>query len=135
MFFFTSRIRLKPVPSSLVPSFPRSPLVPATFRFDKYICGGGGGADLIFENVSCKERRKLCVFWEGIYLSRLVDLGHHANLGFLGYLGCLRHGYHSSMFTFVSTVSMITLATPVAFVTMVTMFTLAEMTYGTQLRG
>jgi hypothetical protein len=39
--------------------------------FDKSI--SGGKADLIFQNARCKERmRKLCVFRDGIYLSRLV---------------------------------------------------------------
>jgi hypothetical protein len=33
IIIFTSRIRLKPVPSSFVPSFSRSPAVPASFRF------------------------------------------------------------------------------------------------------
>jgi hypothetical protein len=39
--------------------------------FDKSI--SGGKAELIFQNARCKERtRKLCVFRDGIYLSRLV---------------------------------------------------------------
>jgi hypothetical protein len=32
-----------------------------------------GKAELIFQNVHCKERMmKFCVFWDGIYFSRLV---------------------------------------------------------------
>jgi hypothetical protein len=39
--------------------------------FDKSI--SGGKAELIFQNARCTERiRKLCVFLDGIYLSRLV---------------------------------------------------------------
>jgi hypothetical protein len=50
-------------------------LVKAVDVFDKSISGGGGGkAELLFKNGRCKERmRKLCVFRDGIYLSRFVN--------------------------------------------------------------
>jgi hypothetical protein len=41
--------------------------------FDKYILEGK--AELIFQNARCKERtKKLCVFRDGIYFSRIVSL-------------------------------------------------------------
>jgi hypothetical protein len=46
-------------------------LVKTVDGFDKSILGGK--AELIFQNARCKERmRKLCVFLDGIYLSRLI---------------------------------------------------------------
>jgi hypothetical protein len=46
-------------------------LVKTVDVFDKSI--SGGKADFIFQNACCKERmRKLCVFRDVIYLSRLV---------------------------------------------------------------
>jgi hypothetical protein len=68
--------------------------------FDKSI--SGGKADLIFQNVRCKEHiRNLCVFRDGIYISKL-DVGYH---GYLGNLSWLRHGDHGSVFAIVTMVS------------------------------
>jgi hypothetical protein len=49
-------------------------LVETVDVFDESI--SGGKAELIFQNARCKGRmRKLCVFRDGIYLSRRVVLG------------------------------------------------------------
>jgi hypothetical protein len=55
-------------------------LVKTVYVFDKSI--SGDKADLSFQNARCKERmRKLCVFRDRIYLSRLVDLGYSGYYG------------------------------------------------------
>jgi hypothetical protein len=66
MYFMAKCGRLRCVGMDIVES-----LVKTVDVFDKSI--SGGKAELIFQNARCKQRlRKLCVFRDGIYLSRLV---------------------------------------------------------------